>query len=169
MVLDHADERIHEVQYCLKAFLFVDLHYRYYRDDKDKDNPVSLKCCDKLLQEFLLCPWAQSPQPSSHAGLWRERAPLPAVTVTNLAWHQADLQYPPTLSTDWLEVIDLEQWEHLLNCMKPSKAPSYAAIQSLAQYPHLSASCRKYIHWNMKKNWKAFFLFQQYWGETACF
>lgn len=35
------------------------------------------------------------------------------VTVTNLAWHRADLQYPATLSTspltDWLGVIDLEQ------------------------------------------------------------
>lgn len=28
-------------------------------------------------------------------------------TVTNLVWHQADLQYPPlTLSIDWVEVID---------------------------------------------------------------
>lgn len=47
---------------------------------------------------------------------------LQPVTVANLAWHQADLQYPPTLSTDWLEVIDLEQWRHLQYSMKPSKA-----------------------------------------------
>ncbi len=64
------------------------------------------------------------------------------VTVTNLPWHQADLQYPSTLSTDWLEVIDLEQWRHLLNSMKPSKAPSYTLIQNWVQYPHLKI---KYI------------------------
>lgn len=48
-----------------------------------------------LVQSFVTNNWAPGPQLGSHVGLWRERAPLPAVTVANLAWHQADLQYPP--------------------------------------------------------------------------
>lgn len=57
------------------------------------------------------------------------------VTVTNLAWHQADIQYPSTLSADWLEVIDLEQWGHLLNALKP---PFCARIAKLGQRSSLS-------------------------------
>lgn len=61
---------------------------------------------------------------SASGGSLPAKEPLSqAVTVTNLAWHQADLQCRPTLSTDWLEVIDLEQWRHLLQSMKPSEAP----------------------------------------------
>lgn len=52
------------------------------------------------------------------------------VTVTNLAWHQADIQYPSTLSADWLEVIDLEQWGHLLNALK---LPFCSRIAKLGQ------------------------------------
>lgn len=54
------------------------------------------------------------------------------VTVTNLAWHQADIQYPSTLSADWLEVIDLEQWGHLLNALEP---PFCTCIEKLGQDP----------------------------------
>lgn len=57
-----------------------------------------------------------------------------AVTVANLAWHQADLQYPPSLSTDWLEVIDLEQCRHLLKCTNPSIKPPPTLLYKVGLY-----------------------------------
>lgn len=65
--------------------------------------------------------------------------------LQSLIWPDTKLIYntPPTLSTDWLEVIDLEQWRHLQNSMKPLKAPSNTLIQSYAWYSPLSATCRK--------------------------